>query len=358
MTCYQFQGVDLDLRVQPQENDDHPVRPRPCQCGHPHLQRRLDSFERRSKAHSRRLTRNWKWSWWMTAPRTERRKSASDSKKESATSTRRMTERWVLARARAILKSRGEWVALLDHDDRWLSTKIEEQVAEIQCDKRTGIVFTGAHIIDEDGLRGEEIPKGPSGDVFHQLLAGARYCCTSSALIRRSAIDFARRQGPEGDFLVNPKPSNSDIDLWLRISRFSYVVFLDKPLTEYRVHRSNTSHNTAWLVALQLQALEATETNLHDGCSQCLKCLHSGRRRLQRMLALAHFDKFISHTVRGEKSLDSLADAFRADFRFILNARRFGVMVKYLFRNAVFRRASGPGDGPQPERPPCPRSRG
>ena len=76
--------------------------------------------------------------------------------------------------ARAILESRGEWVALLDHDDRWLSTKIEEQLAEIQHDERTGIVFTGVHIIDETGrLTGEELPKGPSGDVFHHLLEGA-----------------------------------------------------------------------------------------------------------------------------------------------------------------------------------------
>ncbi len=54
-----------------------------------------------------------------------------------------------------------------------------------------------------------------------------------------------------------------------------------------------------------------------------------------RRLAVAHFDKFISHSVQGEKSLDSLADAFRADLPFILNARGFGVTVKYLLRNVV-----------------------
>ena len=121
----------------------------------------------------------------------------------------------------------------------------------------------------------------------------------------------------------------------MKISRFSYVVVLDRTLTEYRIHRSNESHNTEWLVGLDLQVLENVEKNLHEGCSLCLKCLHAGRRNLKKKLALAHFDKFISHTLRGEKSLVSLADAFRADFPFILNARRFGVMVKYLLRSMM-----------------------
>ena len=68
------------------------------------------------------------------------------------------------ARARAVLESQGEWVALLDHDDRWLPTKIEDQVAAIGRNGRAGIVFTGARIVDARGLpTGQEFERGPAG---------------------------------------------------------------------------------------------------------------------------------------------------------------------------------------------------
>jgi glycosyltransferase involved in cell wall biosynthesis len=33
------------------------------------------------------------------------------------------------ARAHAMRLASGDWIALLDHDDRWLPTKLEEQLA-------------------------------------------------------------------------------------------------------------------------------------------------------------------------------------------------------------------------------------
>jgi glycosyltransferase involved in cell wall biosynthesis len=239
------------------------------------------------------------------------------------------------ARARAILESRGEWVALLDHDDRWLPTKIQEQVVEISRDGRAGIVFTGAKIVDAHGLRtGEEFERGASGAVFHRLLAGQRYCA-SSALVRNAAIEFVRATAPEGDFLTNARHWNNDTDLWIRIARYYDVIYLDKILTEYRLHGANDSSDRTRLWATDLEMLAAKAPYLHEGCRECWRCLSAGRRALKRRLAVAHFDNFISSTVREEKSMKSLQDAFRADFASMVKPRRLGVMVKYLVRGVV-----------------------
>lgn len=237
------------------------------------------------------------------------------------------------ARARAILESKGEWVALLDHDDLWAPTKIEEQVAAIRRDERAGIIFTGADIIDAQGRStGESFSNGPEGDVFHQLLAGDRYCA-SSALVRRTAIDFVRANAPEGDFLTRMTHKNNDTDLWIRIARFYEVIHLDKALTKYRYHGANDSADKTRLWTTDLEMLAGKMPYLHEDCRECARSFRSGRRNLKRRLAIAHFDQFLGATLRNERSLGDLADALRTDFPFILDARRFCVMWKYLFRN-------------------------
>ena len=234
------------------------------------------------------------------------------------------------ARARAILESRGEWVALLDHDDRWLPTKIEQQVAAAGQGGRTGIVFTAARIIDATGRpTGEGFAPGPSGDVFHQFLAGLRYCA-SSALVRRSTIDFVRAKSPEGDFLPAMKYWNNDTDLWIRIARYYEVICLGEVLTEYRYHEGNDSADRPRLWATDMTMLAAKTAFLHADCRDCEQSLRAGLRDLKGRLAVAHFDGFIERTLRGEKALGSFAAALRADFSSFLAPRRCGAAVKYL----------------------------
>lgn len=239
------------------------------------------------------------------------------------------------ARALGIRESKGEWVGLLDHDDRWLPTKIEEQIEAAARMPQIGIVFTGATIIDAQSQRtGASFEHGPSGDVFHQVLAGHRYCA-SSALVRRDAIEFVRSTAPEGDFLTNTMYWHNDTDLWMRIARYYKVHCLEKILTEYRYHDSNDSADTGRLWNTDLIMLEAKAPYFHENCRKCASSLRTGRADLKRRMAVAYFDKFISETASKERSFDSLLNAIRSDFRCLLNLRRCGALTKYLMRSVV-----------------------
>jgi glycosyltransferase involved in cell wall biosynthesis len=233
------------------------------------------------------------------------------------------------ARALAIRESRGEWVALLDHDDRWLPTKIEEQLAAAAADPEVGLVFTGAAVIDPAGRRtGATFDPGPSGDVFHQLLRGTRYCA-ASALVRRDAVDLVRRTAPEGDFLADPRPWNNDTDLWMRVARHHPVKYLGGLLTEYRYHASNDSYDRVRLWATDLTVLDAKPPYFHPGCRECAAGYRAGRAAIRRRLAAAQFDRFVEAAARREPALGSLAAAWRSDARVVLHPRRLGAALKY-----------------------------
>jgi glycosyltransferase involved in cell wall biosynthesis len=237
------------------------------------------------------------------------------------------------ARALAIRESQGEWVALLDHDDRWLPTKLEEQIAKIHLNPEVGIVFTGVAIIDPQGQRtGASFGRGPSGDVFHQFLAGERYWA-SSALVRRDAIETIRNAAPEGDFLTHTQYWNNDTDLWMRIARYYQVVCLEKTLTEYRYHPANDSANRSRLWETDLVMLEAKLPYLHENCQECVASMRAGRKEIKRQIATAYFDKFIAGSACKDHSFNYLARAIRTDFRLLLHARKCGALAKYFVRS-------------------------
>lgn len=239
------------------------------------------------------------------------------------------------ARATAIREARGEWIALLDHDDRWMPTKIAEQLAAAATEPELGLLFTGAAVIDATGRRtGEIFDAGPSGDVFHHLLRGFRYCA-ASAMVRRDAVDLVRRTAPEGDFISTTRPWNNDTDLWMRVARHYPVKYLDSILTEYRYHGSNDSKDHVRLWATDLAVLEAKIPYFHSGCRDCIKCYRDGISQTTRRLATAYFDRFVTSTAHNDPSLSSLALALRLDPRVVLSPRRFGTTLRYVYRAAI-----------------------
>ena len=54
-----------------------------------------------------------------------------------------------VARNKGILESKGEYIAFLDSDDLWLPEKLEKQVAILNNNKNTGLVYTDFDVIHE-----------------------------------------------------------------------------------------------------------------------------------------------------------------------------------------------------------------
>jgi len=76
------------------------------------------------------------------------------------------------ARNYALKEARGEFIAILDCDDLWLPTKLEEQVPLLEKDEKVGLVYSDAFLFNQKGKekRQFEITKPHRGNVFPELL--------------------------------------------------------------------------------------------------------------------------------------------------------------------------------------------
>jgi glycosyltransferase involved in cell wall biosynthesis len=137
-----------------------------------------------------------------------------------------------VARNIAITASSAPWIALLDHDDLWLPTKLEVQCGLCEVDDDVGVCFTGAALLDAGRIRGHLAPT----QVTYRSLLAERYALpASSLLLKRSVLD---RCG-----VFDPLyPLVQDTDLVLRIARHHRVVGTTEALVYRRWHETNASH--------------------------------------------------------------------------------------------------------------------
>ena len=163
------------------------------------------------------------------------------------------------ARNTAIMAATGEWVCLLDHDDRWLPRKLEKQMRYALA-HGFGIVCTDAFIVT-GGERtvysrgfpevAAEVQRGandPSVDVFGQLIK-LDFLCASSVMLRRSLFDERGLLDPEA------VPAD-DYEMWLRCMPETKLGFLGEPLIEYIVHAGNYSKNEVRMIEQTIRVLQ------------------------------------------------------------------------------------------------------
>lgn len=148
------------------------------------------------------------------------------------------------ARNRGIGAARGDWVALLDHDDRWRPDKLERQLdgaarhgwdlvcsdADVLQDGRRRRYSTYLH---EDTRRALEHPGEPPADLY-ALLIRMNFLCASTVLVRRALF----REHGLLDASVAPA---DDYDMWLRCAPHARIGYVPEPLAEYVLHETNHS---------------------------------------------------------------------------------------------------------------------
>ena len=142
------------------------------------------------------------------------------------------------ARNKALELSRGDFVALIDHDDLWMPDKLERQIP-LFANPRVGLVYSDALVIgpDERVLR----PYMPHdrmarGNVMNDLFLADFLAC-STAVIRRSVIDEVGPFRPELRI-------TEEYELWFRIAEKYEFDFVDAPLMKWRLHATNATWNS------------------------------------------------------------------------------------------------------------------
>jgi glycosyltransferase involved in cell wall biosynthesis len=140
------------------------------------------------------------------------------------------------ARNLAMQKARGKYIAILDCDDMWLPTKLEEQIQLLESNDEIGLVYSDIISFSEKGKerRSFEFKKPYRGNVFSELLR-ENFINTQTVLIKREAFDSLNM------FFDGRLIMSGDYDAYLRISNKWGIDSVDKPLARYRVHRNSKS---------------------------------------------------------------------------------------------------------------------
>jgi len=136
----------------------------------------------------------------------------------------------------AVQEARGKYIAILDCDDLWLPTKLEEQIQLLESDEEIGLVYSDIISFSEKGKerRSFEFKKPHRGNVFSELLR-ENFINTQTVLIRREVLDCLNTPF-DGRLIMS-----GDYDAFLRISYKWEIDYVDKPLARYRVHRNSKS---------------------------------------------------------------------------------------------------------------------
>lgn len=160
-----------------------------------------------------------------------------------------------------IREAKGKYIAFVDDDDLWLSTKLEKQVIILENNPDFGLVHSCCQVIDENGEEKKGIIGRPGslnvkhGDVSMRMM-GNWTLMMPTPLIRRDVIDKV------GFFNQIIPSALEDVEFWTRCSFLTSFYYLDEPLALYRVHFSNISGDALKYLELPLYLKEVIKKQL------------------------------------------------------------------------------------------------
>lgn len=139
------------------------------------------------------------------------------------------------ARALAMERARGDFIAILDVDDLWVPQKLERQMPLFDGDG-VGIVISDTLFFTDDGKERQLYKRGlpPQGWVFHELVSNY-FVSLETVVLRRTAIESVG-QGFDATF-----SHICDLDLIIRISQRWKLACVGEVLGKWRVHPYSAS---------------------------------------------------------------------------------------------------------------------
>lgn len=169
------------------------------------------------------------------------------------------------ARNAGIERARGDFVAFLDGDDRWLPDCLADQVRRATADPTLAVVHGDAEIIGNPVYAGKTLRQlnGASEQVtLLNLLAERSSVTTSCSMVRRDWLNRVGRFDPAFR-------RSEDFDLWLRIAhaggRFDGTA---KVLAQYRRDGTGASTDLVAMADAILAVFDKCERTLSLGAAE------------------------------------------------------------------------------------------
>lgn len=154
------------------------------------------------------------------------------------------------ARNVGIEHAKGDWVALLDSDDEWLSNKLERQLQQLKLNPQIRLCHT-EEIWIRCGKRVNAMNK-------HRKYGGYIYNeCLPLCVISPSSVVIHREIFQDVGLFDETLPACEDYDLWLRVCSQYPVVFSEEPLIiKHGGHDDQLSRRYWGMDRFRIQALQ------------------------------------------------------------------------------------------------------
>jgi len=154
------------------------------------------------------------------------------------------------ARNLGIKQAKGDWIALLDSDDEWLTNKLETQLALAEQDPSIPLIHSD-EIWIRDGVRVNQMNKhGKAGGWIFQRCLPLCAISPSASMIKRTLFD-------EVGLFDENLPACEDYDLWLKIcSRYPVLYSEETLIKKYGGHEDQLSRLHWGMDRFRLQALD------------------------------------------------------------------------------------------------------
>jgi len=138
-----------------------------------------------------------------------------------------------------IKEAKGDWLAFLDSDDLWYSTKFETVMTYLTPPGQFDVVSTDELLVNQNNGEKKILRYGPySKDFYKTMLLYGNRLSPSATLVRRSFLNDNKLLFRENSKLITVE----DYDLWLRLAlNGASFKFIHSVEGEFTVHGENNS---------------------------------------------------------------------------------------------------------------------
>ncbi|MAS33852.1 MAG: hypothetical protein CL610_07590 [Anaerolineaceae bacterium] len=135
--------------------------------------------------------------------------------------------------------ARGHYIAWLSHDDRFLPTKLEQQMATIAANPQINGVYTDYSLINSNGRETGRVyaPWYPPEKMLRHFLQNV-FINGSTLLIERRCLEDV------GLFDESVRYAH-DALMWVHVLKHCQLAHIAQPLTQYRVHSAQGTQKSS-----------------------------------------------------------------------------------------------------------------